>query len=176
MKRETESLLSAAQEQALNTNSVRKIYHKDVSNKCRICGTHVENVLHIVSSCSMLAQKEYKRRHDKVCLNIHWALCKTYGVKVCERWYEHKVESVIENDIVKILWDVCIQVDRQIEHWRPNIVVMEKNTSKCLIIDVACPVDNNLILKRNGKLDNYSELRLEIARMWDKETLIVPIL
>ena len=40
----------------------------------------------------------------------------------------------------------------------------EKNTKKCLIIDAACPVDNNLILKRNEKLDNYSELRLEKAK------------
>ena len=88
-KWEFESLLSAAQEQALNTNSTRKIYHKDVSNKFRLCGTHVENVLHTVGGCSMLAQKEYKRRHDKVCLNIHWTLWKKYGVKVCERWYEH---------------------------------------------------------------------------------------
>ena len=62
-------------------------------------------------------------------------------------------------------------MDRQIEHRRPDIVVMEKNTNKCLITGVACPVDNNLILKRNEKLDKYSELRLEIARMWDKETL-----
>ena len=162
MKRETESLLSAAEEQALNTNLVRKIYHKDVSNKCRLCGRHVENVLHLVSGCSMLAQKEYKRRHDKMCLNIHWALCKKYGVKVCQRKYKHKVDSVIENDIAKILWDVCIQVDRQIEHRRPVIVVVEKNTNKCLIIDVACPVDNNLIFKRNQKLDNYCELRLEM--------------
>ena len=60
----------------------------------------------------MLAQKEYKRRLDKVCLNIHWALYKKYGVKEFERWYEHKVESVIENDIVKILWEVCIHVGR----------------------------------------------------------------
>ena len=54
---------------------------------------------------------------------------------------------------------------------------MEKTTSKCLINDVASPIDNNLILKRNKKLDNYSELRLEMwdVRMWDKETLIVPI-
>ena len=52
----------------------------------------------------------------------------------------------------------------------------EKNTKKCLIIDAACPVDNNLILKRNEKLDNYSELRLEKARMWDKEKLIVPVI
>ena len=57
LKRETESFLPAAQEQALDTNSVRKIYHKDVSNKYRLCGTHVENVLRIVSGCSILAQK-----------------------------------------------------------------------------------------------------------------------
>ena len=86
LKRETKSLLSAAQEQALNTNLVGKIYRKDVSNKCRLCGTHAENILRRVSGCSMLAQKEYKRRQDKVSLNIHWALCKKYGVKVCEGW------------------------------------------------------------------------------------------
>ena len=34
LKRETESLLSTAQKQALNTKSVRKMYHKNVSNKC----------------------------------------------------------------------------------------------------------------------------------------------
>ena len=34
LKWETESLFPEAQDQALNTNSVRKIYHKDVSNKC----------------------------------------------------------------------------------------------------------------------------------------------
>ena len=66
---------------------------------------------------------------------------------------------------MKILWDVCIQVNSQIEHRRPDVVVMEKTTSKCLIIDVTCPVDNNLILKRNEKLNNYSELRLEITIM-----------
>ena len=65
----------------------------------------MENVLHIASGCST-GQKEYKRRHDKVCLNIHWVLCKMYGVKVCERWFEDEVEFFIENDIVKILWDV----------------------------------------------------------------------
>ena len=50
----------------------------------------------------------------------------------------------------------------------------KKNTIKCLIIGVECSVDNNLILKRNEKLDNYSKPTLEIARMRVKETLIVP--
>ena len=89
---ETESLLLAAQKQAL-TNSVRNIYHKDVSNKCRLCGIHVENILQIVSGSSMLAQKEYKRRLHKVCLDIQWAICKKYGVKPGERWYKNKVDK-----------------------------------------------------------------------------------
>ena len=65
LKRETESLIIAAQDQALmNTNSIKKsIYKLDVSDKCRLCGKETENVTHIVSSCGMLAQKEYKRRH-----------------------------------------------------------------------------------------------------------------
>ena len=39
------------------------------------------------------------------------------------------------------------------EHRRPDIVVMKKNTNNNLIIDVACPVDNNLILKK--KTENW---------------------
>ena len=45
-----------------------------------------------------------------------------------------------------------------------------------MIFHVARPVNNNLILKRNEKLDNFSELRLQMARMWNKETVIVPII
>ena len=107
-KRETESLLSAAQEQALSIALMTNIYYRDVSTQCRFCEKPEENVLHIVRGCSMLAQKEYKRRRNKICLNIHRVLSEKYGVKVCEKWYEHKVESVIENDIVKILSGVCI--------------------------------------------------------------------
>lgn len=45
-----------------------------------------------------------------------------------------------------------------------------------MIIDVACPVDSNLILKRKEKLYNYSELQLPLTRIWYKETCIVPII
>ena len=177
LKRETENLLMAAQEQALNTNSVkRNIYGLDVSDRCRLCGNNVESVTHIVSACSILAQKDYKRRHDKVCLNLHWNLCKKYGISVEERWYHHKPEAVIENQIVKLLWDFNIQTDRKIEHRRPDIVVVDKQVNKCFIVDVANPGDQNLIKKKFEKLDNYAELRLEIARIWNKETIIIPVI
>ena len=55
-------------------------------------------------------------------------------------------------------------------------MVKEKTTKACMIIDVACPVDSNLILKRKEKLYNYSELQLPLTRIWYKETCIVPII
>ena len=177
LKRETESLISAAQEQALNTNAIRKnIYGNDCSEMCRLCGEKLETVTHIVSACKTLAQKEYKRRHDKVCSNLHWSLCQKFGIKVSEKWYQHHPEAVMENEDVKILWDFMVQCDREIVHRKPDIVVVNKKTNECQIIDVACPSDINLVGKKNEKLRNYKELRLEIARLWNKKTTIIPII
>ena len=53
---------------------------------------------------------------------------------------------------------------------------MESAMGKCLITDVACPINIKLILKRHEKLENYSELWLEIVRIRNKETSIAPII
>eukprot|EP00795_Rhopilema_esculentum_P008760 gene8760-14786_t len=45
---------------------MKDIYHTTATNKCRLYKERVENVDHIVAGCKILAQKEYKRRHDKV--------------------------------------------------------------------------------------------------------------
>ena len=176
MKRETESLIIAAQDQALSTNSIKKsIYKLDVSEKCRLCGKETENVIHIVSSCGMLAQKEYKRRHDKVCQNIHWALCIKFGFEFSQNWWEHKPETTLENDKAKILWDFLFQTDRRIEHRKPDIVVLDKTKNTCLIVDVAIPDDHRIALKEVDKIMNYAELKVELERIWKTKTKIIPV-
>ena len=177
LKRETESLIMAAQEQALNTNSIkRNIYKLDVPDKCRLCGERKETVTHIVSACEVIANKEYKRRHDKVCLNLHWQLCKKNGFPVADRWYNHETEQAMENDEVNILWDFMVQCDIHIEHRKPDIIVVDKKKRVCKIIDEACPGDHRLVEKRTEKMNRYSYLRLEIARMWNIKTIVVPII
>ena len=83
LKRETESLLIAAQDQALHMNLVKRdIYNMGETNKCRLCGEKLDSVIHLVSACKMLAQREYKRRHDKVYQCLHWLLCvKSTGIR-----------------------------------------------------------------------------------------------
>ena len=65
IKRETESLIMAAQEQTIRTNAVKaKIGKTRAESKCRICGKLDEAVRHIVCKCPMLAQREYKSKHE----------------------------------------------------------------------------------------------------------------
>ena len=60
-KRETESLLMAAQNSAIRTNHIKARIDKTQQNsKCRICGDRDETINHIISEYSKLTQKEYK--------------------------------------------------------------------------------------------------------------------
>ena len=85
--RETESLITA-QNQTLNTNYMKKnIYNQTELDKCRLYSEEVETVAHNISACKMLAQKDNKRCHDKVCLHLHWYLVKKYGFEVDQKLY-----------------------------------------------------------------------------------------
>ena len=112
---------------------------------CRLCSEKVENVDHIVSECKKLAQKKYKRRHDNVAKVVHWKLCEKYGLERSEKWYEHNTpKSVVENERIKILLDVCIQCDHVIEARRPDMVIINKENKSCSIVDIAIPGDSRL--------------------------------
>ena len=66
-KRETESLLMAAQNSAIRTNHIKARTDKTQQNsKCRLCCDRDETINHIISECSKLAQMEYKARRDWV--------------------------------------------------------------------------------------------------------------
>ena len=86
------------------------------STICRLCRCKVESVKHLLRNCTFFLNGGYKRRHDKVCLNLHWSLCKKYDIAVADKWYQHKPDAVMENEKVKLLWDFNIQTDREIEH------------------------------------------------------------
>lgn len=180
LKRGTEALLMAAQEQSLNTNSIAHSIYKTTNDpKCRLCGERIENVTHIVSGCKMLAQKNYKRRHDKVCQHLHWLLCQKHGYEVAGKWYEHVPAKVMEEEgKPKLYWDHDFQTDRIIEHRRPDIVVLYPGQKECQIIDVAIPADQNIARKEFEKIDKYTELKVELSRLWglpENNVKVIPV-
>lgn len=95
-------------------------------------------VNHIVSEYPKIAQTQYKWRHGTVAKALHWDLSHQYGFNNGRKWYEHVPESVLENDETKIFWDFPIQTYWKLSHNRPDIVVINKETNECFLVDVAC--------------------------------------
>ena len=95
---------------------------------CRLCGKKCESVQHLVCGCEKLAQKEYKRRHDNVAKKVHWDFCKKNGLEHTEKWYEHVPGGVVENEEVKVLWDINVQCDNVIEARIPGLEERDRKT------------------------------------------------
>ena len=130
-KRETESLLIAAQNNAIRTNHIKaKIDKRQQNSKCRPCGDRDEVINHIISECSILAQKEYKTRHDWVGKMIHWEMCKKFKFDHTNKWYMHNPAAVLENDTLKLLRDFDIQTGHLISARRPDLIIINNKIRK----------------------------------------------
>ena len=95
-------------------------------SKCRLCKVNEETIDHLVSSCRKIAQTDYKERHDKVVSMLHWNLCRKYNLQTADKWWEHKVDKVLQKEDFTILWDIRIQTDKHLAHNIPDITVVEK--------------------------------------------------
>ena len=104
LKRETESLIVAAQNQSIRTNLVKaKIDKSQGDSLCRVCRKVDARIDHIVSGCSKLAQKEHKRRHDNLGKIVCWKVARKCKFEAGDKWYEHQSESALENEDYKLL-------------------------------------------------------------------------
>ena len=147
MKRETESPIVAAQNQSIRANLVKAKIDKRQED-------------HIVSSCSKLGQKEYKRRHDNLGKIVHWnKLARNCNFEAEDKWYKHGPE-VLENGDYKILWDFSIQTDHVIETRRPDLVVVDKKERSCKISDFAVPGDSKIEEEEN-MIEKYQDFGRE---------------
>jgi hypothetical protein len=79
---ETEGFIFAIQDRVINTRNYKKHICglKSIIDKCRICGTEGETIEHIISSCTVLAQSEYKKRHDIFAKIIHMNLAVKFNL------------------------------------------------------------------------------------------------
>ena len=75
IKAETESEIVAAQDQALQTKYyATKILNTETDSKYKLRQQFEETIDHIISACPILAKEEYKKRHDRVCAQLHFSI------------------------------------------------------------------------------------------------------
>ena len=83
LKAETESEIVAVQDQALQTKYyATKILNTETDSKCRLCQRFDETIENIISACPILVKEKYIKRHDRVCAQLHFNICKETGVQL----------------------------------------------------------------------------------------------
>ena len=110
-------------------------------------------------------KEKYIKRHDLVCTQLHFSICKETGVQLDKKhWYEHVPKSVetIQEGKVTILWYEKVQTDRTIPNNKPDIIIRDNEKGTCMLIDVAISGDRNVIKKEAVKFLKYKDLTIEI--------------
>ena len=87
-------------------------------------GYEVIEMKWLISKYSKPEQKEYKIRHEWEGKVIHNELCKKLKFDYTTKWYVYKPESILKDEMWKILWDFEIQTDRLIPVRRLDLVII----------------------------------------------------
>ena len=80
LKKETEGMIMAAQDQALRTRYIQRAIDKhNILARCRKCQDKDETINHIGIECSALAQNRHKKRNETLAKALQWSLRKNTG-------------------------------------------------------------------------------------------------
>jgi hypothetical protein len=99
----------------------------------------------------------------------------TIGQKL---WYEHVPKSIETSQGVKvtILWNQQVQTDRTIPKNKPDITIRDNEKGTFMLIAVAISGDRNVIKKEAEKILKCKDLTIEIQRMWNIKTRVMPVI
>ena len=128
LKSENESEIVAAQDQSLKTEYfATKLLNTETDSKCRLCQQFDETIDHIMSACPILAKEQYIKRHERVCAQLHFIICKETGVQLDKTLVGTcaKISRIMSRDKVNISWNQQIQTDRTIPNNKPGIIVRD---------------------------------------------------
>jgi hypothetical protein len=133
-------------------------------------------VEHIISACPILAQEQYIKRHDEVCVQLHFNIYKEIGVKLDNKHrYDHVPKSfeTSHEGKVTILWNKQVQSDRTIPNNKPDIIIRDDKKGTCMLIDIAFSGDRNVIKIESEKILTYKNVVTEIQPMWNVKANVI---
>ena len=87
-----------------------------------------------------------------------------------DSWWQHHPEPVLENERYKLLYDFNIFTDHMIQARRPDLVYVDKLQRKTYLIEIACVMDTNVLIK-----EKELSLTIELHSLWNTTVEVVPI-
>jgi len=169
------------QERMIETKAWKRARGIEVdTDMCRLCSKFKESVDHLLAGCEKIAGNEYVKRHNNalMVMAVEWGKEKGL-IEEKEKWYElsWKKGTMVENDKAKIVWDFEFKTRKKTRARRPDLILEDKVARKIFIVDMACPMEENIEDKRREKLTKYQQISFETReRRKGYEVRIVPLI
>ena len=147
----------------------RKTKSQVTDEKCRLCGDSLENVQHILSGCSALAQTKYLQRHNNALTILFFEVLRSLDlIAKVEPWLSQVTpKPLYENEHATAFWDVPLFADTiQVKANRIDATVIDKTSKHVRVIEMSCPWLENREPKDFEKTTKYSKLRLELTNRY----------
>lgn len=171
-----EGFAHAIQEQEISTKFLMNKRMLDagkpptIDSKCRLCGKAPEDISHIICGCSKMSARYYiPLRHDAVARYLWNALRR----KFCEkRSFDKHERFPIDEEFIDVWekhefwWNIPVKTCTRVKHNRPDVVAWNHQDKECLIIEVACPLDVNIVEKEKEKDNIYGPLIRNMQLMY----------
>jgi hypothetical protein len=74
------------------------------------------------------------------------------------------------------LWNHQVKIDRTIPQNKPGNIIRGNKKGTCMLINVAISGDRNVTKKEAEKILKYKDLTIEIQRMWNVKTKVIPVI
>ena len=98
------------------------------------------------------AQKECKTWNGWVRKLLHGDFDKRLKLDHADKWYIHRLESVLGNETHKIFWDFETQTDHPIADRKPDLeIINKKNKRTCHLVDFVILENKRVKMKENER-------------------------
>ena len=72
-----------------------------------------------------------------------------------QKYWDHTPTAVVEDSVIKVLWDFNIFTDHHLTAHHPDIAVLDKQPKTVQITDIAVPSDGNVSITEKEKRKKY---------------------
>ena len=79
----------------------------------------------------------------------------------------------MEYEKYKMLWDFTIPADGEIEQWKQDIVVIDKEKRAAEIIDIAVRGDQNVKMNELEEITKYQDSKLQMQKLWNVKATVI---
>ena len=126
-------------------------------NRCRLCKNQVEDMFHVITSCSRTSSHYYlPLRHDAIAKYVY----EQHRMKLVPGWkVEYPAGEIFHSEgNIEYWWNLSIKTAIKTKNNKPDLIIWNSEVKNCKVVEFSCPADINVSKKVSEKENIYGPL------------------